>query len=244
MSNWTTTVPLTFPEYDSPLVKGDEVWVYKQRAPFAMGVVDSWDEDMKRYLVIYQDGSSYHVKRSRLIKVHTRGLIVCADTDQYRRLAFTQTAAWQNGQIQTKGCSVLEIGCAEGDCTMAFLHAKCKDLIAVDKSETCVEITTKKVTEAVQAKPHLEDANIQVKLMDIFSSVDWTECVHFSAGKTVVVFVDINGNRELPAVIKALHVIEERLPSCELVIVKSSLLEKELRQDPARFEELFKMRHE
>jgi hypothetical protein len=231
-----------FPD-DSPLSSGDDVWVYKTRTPFAMGKIEQFNEQTKRYLVRYQDGSSYQVKRTRLIKVYPSGsIIVCADTDQYRRLGFSQIAGWAGGKVQSRGDSVLEIGCAEGDCTLALMNARPSCLVAVDKSDLCIEITTKKVADElarIGAAEEYQKMAVQVRSMDIFTA-NWKQELQFlEDSKRLVVFVDINGNRELPAVIRAIRKTEAELPECQMIIVKSSLLFSQL-QKGVQLEELYK----
>jgi hypothetical protein len=201
----------------------------------------------RRILVRYPRGSTYHVKRSNLIPVLEPPsckclpvVLIMAETPDYRRAAVVHTCL---------GDSFLEIGCDYGACVNRVQRAL-HDIrsvprnpqdepmnlppadvgrvwcLGVDKSTESIDIATKQFPSC---KFSVEDALTSegiAKLQILCASVLQTR--HPS-----VVAIDINGNREIPAVLQCVDNIlnpgsdEWGLP--RLILVKSRLLHSALR---------------
>ena len=147
-----------------------------------------------RILVQYpKTGSTYNVRRPNLIPVleHEKQLvIVTSETTDYRRTSVVQTTSEDN---------FLEIGCDFG---ITVEHVDAKSRIGVDKSEESIRIAKERYPSC------------QFLLGDIFDGLSVT------LESPSVVSMDINGNRELPAVLKCIQVILDTW-SPRIVVVKS-----------------------
>jgi hypothetical protein len=156
-------------------------------------IVSESENDSDRFLVQYPKGSTYNVRRSNLIPVlehEERLILVASETNDYRRMSCVHTLATDH---------FLEIGCDFG-ITVNMVDAKSK--LGVDKSETSI----------AGAKKRYPDCDFL--LGDIF------EGLNLSLQQPLVVAMDINGNRELPAVLQGIQVVLDKW-SPRLLMVKS-----------------------
>lgn len=219
-------------------------------------VRDDQEDDLvptRRILVRYPKGSTYQVKRSNLIPVLeplTKNdlpvVLIMAETPDYRRAAVVHTCL---------GDSFLEIGCDYGACVNRVQRAL-HDVrsvpqnpqdepmnlppadvgrvwcLGVDKSTESIDIATKQFPFC---KFSVEDALTSdgiAKLQVLCSSVLQTR-------NPSVVAIDINGNREIPAVLQCVDNVmnppseEWGLP--RLILVKSRLLHSALRSNAGIF---------
>ena len=197
----------------------------------------------RRILVRYPKGSTYQVNRSNLIPVlepPTNGIVlIMAETPDYRRAAVVHTCL---------GDSFLEIGCDYGACvnrvqrTLEDFGSVPQDpqdgpvqlpplddgrvwCLGVDKSTESIDIATKQFP---RCKFSVEDALTAVGIAKLQGL-----CARsLQKRHPSVVAIDINGNREIPAVLQLVDNImnpgsnEWVLPS--LILVKSRLLHSAL----------------
>jgi hypothetical protein len=209
-------------------------------------VRDDQDGDLvptRRILVRYSKGSTYQVKRSNLIPVlepPTSGIVlIMAETPDYRRAAVVHTCL---------GDSFLEIGCDYGACVNR-VQRSLKDIgsvpqdprdgplhlpplddgrvwcLGVDKSTGSINVAT---NQFPRCKFSVEDALTSMGIAKLQGL-----CVSsLQKGHPSVVAIDINGNREIPAVLQCVDNIlnpgsaEWVLP--RLILVKSRLLHSAL----------------
>ena len=178
--------------------------------------------ESRRVLVRYPKGSTYRVKASMLIPVMERGVhtkrtvLVMAETPEYRRSAVVHTCI---------GDSFLEIGCDFGP-TIDRVQKALEDVngaplsptdppvtlpkpdvnkhwcIGIDKSSTSINIANERY-------PHcrfsLEDA-LELEGVKQYRRLCRSELQNtFPA----VIAIDINGNREVPAVLQCLQLVME-----------------------------------
>lgn len=219
-----TTYP---PPQPTQFASGDDVWVLTaKKALFEPGVVQSFDNDSSspfcgRYQVRYNsDGSKYHVRPNRLLRIERvcvdcngvaqKLVIVCDETRDYRRMARVQTCPEDR---------VLEIGSSFG-LTTSLIAEACPQgsVVGVDKSSECVE-------RSRQTYPH-----IRFEQIDILKNEEALRTLVASCNK---VFVDINGNRELPTVLRLLSLLQAVGP--DVIVVKSRALHRQtLKGKPIR----------
>ena len=117
-------------------------------------------------------------------------ILVTSETKDYRRTAIVQTCEDDN---------FVEIGCDFG---ILVDSVDCKSRLGIDKSEKSIKVAKERYP------------NRDFLLGDVFDGVD------ISPKQPLVVAIDINGNRELPAVEKCIQLALD-LWSPRLVIVKS-----------------------
>ena len=150
-------------------------------------------EEGERILMRYPKGSTYRVRRSLLMPVleHESNLIlVTSETNDYRRTAIVHTRQEDH---------FLEIGCDFG---VLVDSVDAQSRVGVDKSEESIKIAKERYPSC------------DFLLGDIFQDLD------IRPTNPVVVAMDINGNRELPAVSKCLQLILDKWAP-RLVVVKS-----------------------
>lgn len=163
-----------------------------------------------RVPVRYPFGSTYRVRRSNLVPVleEARGLVlVAAETVDYRRVAVVHTRPSDH---------FLEVGCDFGtlvDSVDALTS------LGVDKSEESVGIARERYPQR------------DFLLGDVFEDSDLGR-IHgiMATRQPLVVAIDINGNRELPAVLKCIQLVMDSW-SPRLVVVKSRELHAKLMQE-------------
>lgn len=213
-------------------------------------VVDDGDEfdPLRRVLVRYPKGSTYQVKRSNLVPVlepPLRNLVlIMAETPDYRRASVVHTCI---------GDSFLEIGCDYGACvdrvqrTLTEVNSVPQDAahgpvalpqpdkdriwcIGIDKSVESVDIAVNRYPDVAFS---MEDA-LSLDGVDKLRALCDRKMQH---GHPTVVAVDINGNREIPAVLQCVeHILNpdsETWSLPRLILVKSRLLHIAMRQKPS-----------
>ncbi|KAF0984098.1 hypothetical protein FDP41_008013 [Naegleria fowleri] len=143
-------------------------------------------------------------------------LATTAPTQHSCRTVMNSGGSESNTQIiKHPGDFVLEIGSALGE-TSKILHEKCAKLLCLDISKAYVEETKKKF-------PFIE-----FWCADIMSEDDqkrvirtWRKYLYENPSSELKVFIDINGNRMLNAVLHVVEIVKNNLkPS--LIVVKSS----------------------
>jgi len=196
------------------------------------------DQYPGRVRVRYPSGKRYHVRPQRLVRLYGRTaaefssevegaagshavgevreaeaphrpvVLVCGETNHYRQLARVQPRS---------GDRVLEVGSDFGHTTVNLAKACLTGhVIALDKSASHVQ-------EAQRCHPALD-----FRCMDLFSdSAELAQLGPFDS-----IFVDINGNRALGDVLRAISVLRVTFPSPpRLVVIKSRELHMELDQE-------------
>mmetsp|Transcript_1721 Transcript_1721/g.2469 ORF Transcript_1721/g.2469 Transcript_1721/m.2469 type:complete len:294 (-) Transcript_1721:70-951(-) len=161
----------------------------------------------RRLTVQYPKGSTYNVKVDKLLPITQEDhlIIVSPETTDYRRLCIVQTP---------KDHSFVEIGC-DFALTVGNVNATEKKL-GIDKSPSSLEIARKNFPAL-----DLEEVDFLTEsresLMNILERYGMNDC------NKLIVGIDINGNRELDAVVECLQrVLDFWHP--RLVIVKSRAL--------------------
>lgn len=155
------------------------------------------------------DGSTHAVRLARLTPVFgssssstnssgKKVAVVCATTDQYRRLARSQVTAAD---------AVVEVGCSTGGCT-ALLARHAGRVVGVDNSQQLVR-------EARARNPL-----VRFEHCDALAAPDELKALAESCG---VAFVDIGGNRQLESLVLLLPWVLREL-SPRLLVVKSEAL--------------------
>jgi len=207
-------------------------------------VYPSTDE---RVLIQYPKGSQYKVRKANIApvlepKMNATGVIlVVPETSEYRRMAVIHTCPED---------SFLEIGCAFGDCTdrvrRAFVEGGAVpqieerespfkqfqtsfndpirvNCLGVDKSEDSITTATHRFPETLFRV--IQDALSYPKELEQLCFQ------HLKYGRPTVVAIDINGSRELPAVLQCIKVVidlfcDDSAPDTwpRLLIVKSRAL--------------------
>ena len=151
-------------------------------------------EDGERFLVRYPKGSTYRVRRTMVLPVleHEEKLIIVApETSDYRRMAIVQTRPEDH---------FIEIGCDYG---ILPDSVDAKSSLGIDKSEESISIANERYPKG------------NYLLADIFDPE-----FELMVEQPLVVAIDINGNRALPAVIDCLQLVLDNL-SPRVVVVKS-----------------------
>lgn len=159
-------------------------------------------------------GRRMAVKRTRVERVFPAGVacdvsevdtrrvgIVVYSTSDFRTLARSQPDMDE---------SVLEIGCSLGAATEILLKQAAR-VVAIDKSEMCAAATEERC------------AGAEVHTLDPF--FDQARLLEVAQGCKVV-YADIGGNRQLPAVQHLISWLEQRLQPRLLVVKSESLFHK------------------
>ena len=191
------------------------VWVSESRGPrkgsrlVRRATVVASEEN--RIRVRYPSGSTYRVRPALLDGILTAGVEKLLYKDGGVVLVYSETAAYRRACVIHTGMdeAVCEIGCAEGvTCQKLWETGENRRVpIGLDKSSTCV-------AEARQRYPHLSFQ--QADVLD--SGFMWS-----SFAKPCVVAIDINGTRELEAVLEGVELVQRHWCP-RLVIVKSRSL--------------------
>ena len=166
-------------------------------------------------------------------------LVVCAETWEYRRCARTQALP---------GDRALEIGSADGK-TTAFLVQRCcasphGGVVAVDKDAELLQCTEQRVDGEISAADlpgRFRAARADVLVDDCSELRHLWEQLHHDTDERAtlpcavdksrrLLFVDINGNRDLGAVLEILRAAHALTPPPHLIGVKSVALAAELRR--------------
>jgi hypothetical protein len=151
------------------------------------------EEEKNRITVQYPNGSTYRVRRSNLMPVlenENNLILVASETNDYRRTATVQTR---------KEDHFVEIGCDFG---ILVDSVDAASTLGVDKSEESIRIARERYPKH------------DFLLGDVFEALD------VSPQQPLVVAIDINGNRQLPAVLKCIQLALDKW-SPRLLVVKS-----------------------
>ncbi len=163
--------------------------------------------DDDRLLVRYPKGSTYNVKRNKLLPITQDDhlIIVAPETSDYRRLCIVQTP---------KDHSFVEIGC-DFALTVGNVNATDRKL-GIDKSSSSLEVARKNFpTLDLEEVDFLTES--RENLMNMLERYKMNDC------NKLIVGIDINGNRQLDAVVQCLQrVLDIWQP--RLVVVKSRAL--------------------
>ena len=161
--------------------------------------------------------------------VHTKGMrdmgespkfsgLICYDTRTFRSLAKTRLVEGKD--------AVIEIGCSYAKATKIISKAvSAENVVGIDVSKEAILQNRKKYP------------NVRFEQIDVLKcSIVVEELVKDfmvkpeRANKSLVVFVDIGGNREIETLIKLLPWVASSLPvTPRLIIVKSETLYKEIK---------------
>ncbi|MGK3759072.1 MAG: hypothetical protein ACI8RD_011389 [Bacillariaceae sp.] len=191
---------------------------------------DSADRIMIKYP---KSGSTYKIRKEYLLPIiqDDNQIIVSPETDIYRKLCWIHTNQTNDNFI--------EIGCDFG---FTSGNVICKNKLGIDKSKTSIDIAQKnyptdqflEIDVLEITLKEMEDILIQYQLQqqqDNDNNDDDDDDTSSSPNNNehgrLVVAIDINGNRELNAVIQCL----DRVLKCwkpKLVIVKSRSLYSKL----------------
>jgi len=158
-----------------------------------------------RILVQYQKGSTYRVRRSHLKPVledASNVILVAAETNDYRRTAIIHTRPEDH---------FIEIGCDFGILVDSVVAASS---LGVDKSEESITIARERYPSRSFLLGDVFEDDLEIPLKE---------------KQPLVVAIDINGNRELPAVLKCIELVLPWHP--HLIIVKSRALHAKLTED-------------
>jgi hypothetical protein len=165
------------------------------------------DGDEERVTVKYPKGSTYHVKKKYILPLTQENnlIIVSPETTDYRKLCIVQTP---------KDHSFIEIGCAFGF-TVGDVDT-CDKRLGIDKSPSSLEIAKKNypTLDFEEIDVLTEGDDVLLNILDRYGMNDASK---------LIVGIDINGNRELEAVIQCLQRILD-IWQPRLVIVKSRSL--------------------
>jgi len=151
-----------------------------------------------RLKVEYPNKSTYNVRRKNLIPVfehQSHTILVASETNDYRRMSIVHTR---------KEDHFIEIGCDFG---ILVDNVDAKSSLGIDKSEESIQIANTRYP------------NQRFLLCDIFED-DLTAEINPEEMESLVVSIDINGNRELPAVLKCIQFVLDSW-SPRLIMVKS-----------------------
>lgn len=162
--------------------------------------------------------SSKHARVSSIYPIYQRDLrhvLVCADTDTFRRFASSQVSP---------GDVVLEVGASSGETTTRLLQAvssstKQGRVIAVELNESLAE---RAKARCARDHPHLTEFT-EVHCLDCLSN---KEALLAHAQRAGVVFLDIGGDRNSDTVVVILSVLMRC--GARLVVVKSRALACEM----------------
>jgi cyclopropane fatty-acyl-phospholipid synthase-like methyltransferase len=125
---------------------------------------------------------------------------------------------------------VLEIGCCQGFATVVLARVA-DDVIAADKSSEYLAETVERVGNEI---PGHEVKFINLDALDP-DEEQWKGLVD-----RTIVFLDINGNRELRSVLKAMRIVLEKL-NARLIVVKSQELHQLVKNEENIGEKLDKL---
>eukprot|EP01134_Creolimax_fragrantissima_P000068 CFRG0068T1 len=142
-------------------------------------------------------------------------VVVCYSTSEYRHLARTIPRADEH---------VLEIGCSYGKAS-AILSRNCDKLTAVDVSNDCIVSCRNDCEASAKCVGALKN-NTVFHCFDVLADKSSLFDIIANVG---CVFVDIGGNRSVPAVIAIINFVERFASAkCAMIIVKSEALTGEI----------------
>ena len=167
------------------------------------------DPSSDRIMIQYPRGSTYRIRKEYLLPVlqQKKQIIVSPETDLYRRLCWVHTLEQD---------SFVEIGC---DFALTSGHVKCQSKLGIDKSTTSIKIAKNNFPK----DEFLEVDVLENSVEEMKGILKTFKLRDSDVEGSLVVAIDINGNRELEAVEKCLdRVLKIWKP--RLVIVKSRSL--------------------
>lgn len=201
-----------FPDINDPAF-GSRVWVMKKGVPFACGHVrrspscgadaGAAEQQPGRLRVVYKDGTFYNARKSQVVAIqpaNVRSCVVVSETSMYRRLAKTQVRS-----VDT----CLEIGSDFG-ATTKILDSVGSRAVGIDKNQ-------EHVAQAAESHP-----GVKFVCADVLRDPEVLQ-----KHPATCVFVDINGNRMLGAVLECVQIVQAQLLP-RLIVVKSKELFKAL----------------
>jgi hypothetical protein len=179
------------------------------------------DRNDPRIQVQYPSGSTYHVRRSNLVPVvledQSNIIVVASETNDYRRTAIVNTLPNEH---------FVEIGCDFG---ILVDSVRCVTTLGIDKSETSIEIAKSRYPTRQYILGDIFEAEEKDMIFQtIQSNTRQVEEQNLNSS-SLVVAIDINGNRELPAVLKCIEIMLDLSP--RLIIVKSRALYARLKKN-------------
>mmetsp|Transcript_6456 Transcript_6456/g.18455 ORF Transcript_6456/g.18455 Transcript_6456/m.18455 type:complete len:241 (-) Transcript_6456:1620-2342(-) len=157
-------------------------------------VISEEPDEEGRIQVQYPSGSTYRVRRKNLMPTfeHLDNLIVVAsETNDYRRMSIVHTRQEDH---------FIEIGCDFG---ILVDSVDAKSSLGIDKSEESIKISRERYPDQKFLLGDVFEANLEIEPRN-----------------PLVVSIDINGNRELQAVLKCIQLVLD-LWSPRLIMVKS-----------------------
>ena len=163
-------------------------------------------KDKDRLTVQYPKGSTYNVKMKYLLPITNENklIIVAPETVDYRRLCIVHTP---------NDHSFIEIGC---DFALTCGNVDTPKKLGIDKSPTSLDIARENFpTLDLEEVDVLTDS--KENLMNVLERYEMNDC------SKLIVAIDINGNRELDAVVQCVQRVVD-LWHPRLVIVKSRSL--------------------
>lgn len=234
------------------------VFVLMSGKPFARATVTATASSSSfpgRFRVQYDDGSIYHVRPQRLIRLYGQPLVikgipgeptlvVTASTQCYRQLARTQTLPTD---------IALEIGSDLGLCTN-ILNEGCSKVTGFDKSPdsvaearrrfphipfVCADILATNGACLLSTPAFEEDISQREKSSaqcPLEAPISPPPCLP-PANALDLIFIDINGNRMLREVLRCIAIVRRVLAnirSPRLIVVKSSEMATALRETQIR----------
>lgn len=162
-------------------------------------------DEEERVLVRYPNESTYRVRRKNLVPVFEddakRTILVASETNDYRRMSIVHTRGEDH---------FIEIGCDFG---ILVDSVDAKSGLGIDKSEESIRIANERYPGQ------------RFLLADVFE-----DDLGIAVERPLVVSIDINGNRELPAVLKCIRFVLDAW-SPRMVFVKSRELHARMVQD-------------
>jgi hypothetical protein len=204
----------------SPLANGSACWVLLSKGKGATPqlfrpakVLEMEDSNIaspaqqQRILVQYPMGSTYRVRRSNLmpsLENASHFVLVASETNDYRRLATVHTSRKDH---------FIEIGCDFGILVDSVVA---KTSLGIDKSKESIEIARRRYPTRDFILGDVFEDNLGLPPKE-------------QQGELLVVAIDINGNRDLPAVLKCIELVMTWSP--RLIIVKSRALHAKMVSD-------------
>lgn len=220
---------------------GQDVWVAKSKGQnrkqqqelfMRAKIIHTPEKDDKlvRYQVQYPAGSTYWVRASLLhpiLPLH-HAILVWPETPQYRRCCVVQT--WNDEHFWEIGCDfgVTTHRVWQANCTLPRDRKAC--IVGLDKSKESIQEAQRRWMNDINnvCPPTNHSPGLYFLQHDILQDNTTTILKDFPTPN--VVAIDINGNRELPAVLQCIQkVIRSYRP--RLIIVKSRALYLEYKRN-------------
>jgi hypothetical protein len=177
---------------------GDICYVEKKKGR-AVVLTELQDGGKNQEVEFLDSGKRVRVSPRKLRRVYAQhgvcSIVICEETEEYRRLARTQITSLD---------AVIEIGCSTGECSAVLANSRCS-LIALDISADII------------AHAKVEHPGIHFLCLDALK--DWERLVELQPHATSL-FIDIGGNRALESLAGLLTKLRW-LPKLSLVVLKN-----------------------